>query len=474
MEQDSTAEHALVAAFLRSARESPDHAWAHTQDGPRSRGASAERILTAGASLRANGPPAGALVGLVMPPVPDAVEALAALWCAGLVPILIDPSLPQDAARESARRLGARLFWCPEPGRDATLDPARAEPLEPDPVAPGAAHTPSAHPDAAAVKLTSGSSGAPQGVEVSAAALLADTEALVSCIGLSAGDRGLVAVPLSHSYGFSVLTLPALTHGLELVFPGDAGVRAAARSMQATFLPSVPAWFHSVLRGEGQLAPSLRTLVSAGAPLSADLARGFRQRFGVPIHVLYGASECGSITYDREGGAAERGRVGTLLDGVRVELEGGSEDEPGLVSVHSPALGLGYLPRGSAGDRLAHGRFLSEDLARWREGELELCGRRSEWISVKGHKVDPREVAARIEAHPRVREAAVIAKPRAGQTEETVRAVIACEGELSYLEIVEWCRASLAPHKLPRSVVFVRELPRNERGKLDRTRLRAL
>src|SRR5206468_3415338 len=97
--------------------------------------------------------------------------------------------------------------------------------------------------------------------------------------GRCASDRSLVAVTLSHSYGFSVLAVPALAHGIPLAFPGAEGVLAAARTLGATFLPSVPAWYRSLLRSAGgaSLAPSLRLLVSAGAPLAPEVAREFRE-----------------------------------------------------------------------------------------------------------------------------------------------------------------------------------------------------
>lgn len=411
-------------------------------------------------------------MGLVLGASPAAIEALAALWCAELVPLLIDPGVPAGTELEIARKMGAELAWRPAQGWSDELDLGAALALVPE-----APRSMRLAPAAVAVKLTSGSSGEPHGVQVSAAGLRADTDALVACMGLSARDRALVAVPLSHSYGFSLLAVPALTHGIPLLFPGAEGVLEAARVLGATFLPSVPAWYRSVLRSAqgASLAPSLRLLVSAGAPLAPAVARDFRARFGLAIHVLYGASECGSITYDRTGTAAERGRVGTLLDGVTLDLGQRADDEtPGTVSVRSPALGLGYLPeRAGERERLGADRFHSDDLARWCEGELELCGRRSDWINVKGRKVDPQAVEAAIASHPAVREVVVLGKSQA-HDDEIVRAVIVCEGALGFLDVIEWCRPRLAPYQLPRSVLFVGELPRTERGKLDRAKLSAL
>ena len=474
MTDATVAPNAMAAAFLDECARSPEAPWAWSPAAVRERGHSRERVLDAARALRALGVPPGTLAGLVLAPSPSGVEALVAMWYAGLVPILMDPALPAGADRRVAERLGAGLCWRPDGQWEAELrvdDELR--------LAEGGARR---LPGAAAVKLTSGSTGAPRGVVASAAALEADTRALVACMELTREDRSLVAVPLSHSYGFSVLAVPALAHAVPLLFPGELGVLAAARELEATFLPSVPAWFQSVLRSAepGDLADSLRLLVSAGAPLAPDVARAFRRRFGRPIHVLYGASECGSITFDREGTAAERGRVGTPLDGVRVELlQRAADDEPGVVSVRSPAVASGFLTaagedasRGASSSRLTGGAFRSEDLACWRDGELELRGRQSDWIDVRGHKVDPREVEAVIARHPDVREVAVIGKPQPDGRGVAVRAVIACdEDALRFLDVREWCQQRLASYQLPRSVAFVRSLPRTERGKLDRARL---
>jgi acyl-CoA synthetase (AMP-forming)/AMP-acid ligase II len=74
-----------------------------------------------------------------------------------------------------------------------------------------------------------------------------------------------------------------------------------------------------------------------------------------------------------------------------------------------------------------------------------------------------------------VEEAAVLGVPTPGCGRETLRAVVACRpGRLTAEEVADWCRAHLSPHKVPRSVLLVAALPRNDRGKLDRCALLAL
>jgi long-chain acyl-CoA synthetase len=224
---------------------------------------------------------------------------------------------------------------------------------------------------------------------------------------------------------------------------------------------------------------SLRLVITAGAPLAAATSVRFRERFGVPVHVFYGSSECGGICYDREGGGAERGTVGSPVEGVRITLEpvAGKGETPGccagVVTVESPAVSRGYLPEPD--ERLGGGRFRAGDVASWRDGELVLRGRLDDVVNIKGKKVDPREVEGVLAQLTGVDEAAVLGVSCAGRSGELLRAVVACRpGGLTAEDVVAWCRSHLSSHKVPRSVILVAALPRTARGKLDRSALVAL
>ncbi|HEY4589436.1 MAG TPA: fatty acid--CoA ligase family protein, partial [Thermoanaerobaculia bacterium] len=331
----------------------------------------------------------------------------------------------------------------------------------------------------AIVKLTSGSTGAPRGIAAPAEALLADDAALTRTMGLSAADRLLTTIPLSHSYGLASLALPALVRGTVLVIPETASVYdpfvTAART-GATFFPTVPAYLDALARlSDPPPRPeSLRLVITAGAPLSAVTSARFREAFGLPVHVFYGSSECGGICYDREGGAAERGTVGPPVEGVRVTLEPMDETPSGggRVVVESPAVSAGYLPEPD--ERLMDGRFRAGDLAAWQGGEIALRGRVDDLVNIKGKKVNPREVEAILAGLPGVDEAVVLGVPVEGRG-EILRAVVACRaGDLTTSEVVAWCRGHLSAHKVPRSVILLEALPRNARGKLDRAALLSL
>ena len=443
--------------------------------------ADVDALARAAASRLAERPcPPGTIVGLAAANGPGFLASLLALRRAGLAALLLDARTPDAEARHALVALGAPFLfrcstgWPQGPSGWSWMEAAHEETQ---------VATPAVFPGTAVVKLTSGSTGAPRGIATPAEALIADDEALTATMGLRPADRLLTTIPLSHSYGLSSLALPALTRGTVLVVPEEGGLYdplVTAARMEATFFPTVPAHLDALVRmSEPPPRPaSLRLVITAGAPLGAATSARFREIFGLPIHVFYGSSECGGICYDREGGAAERGTVGSPVEGVRITLEpsgGGPADakEEGIVTVESAAVACGYLP--DPDDRLAGGRFRAGDLAAWRSGELMLRGRLDDLVNVKGKKVNPREVEGVIARLPGVEEAVVLGMPLAERSGETLRAVVVCrEGRLTAEEVVTWCRAHLSAHKVPRSVLLVAALPRNARGKLDRCALLAL
>jgi acyl-coenzyme A synthetase/AMP-(fatty) acid ligase len=437
----------------------------------------------AGRALAPRPLPPGAIVGLAAANGPGFLASLLALRRAGLAALLLDSQVPEPEALRVLRALGApALLRCPEGWPQGPAAWSLQVPGTGTASAPSASFTETA--DTAVIKLTSGSTGAPRGIAASAESLLADDAALTASMGLTAADRLLTTIPLSHSYGLASLALPALVRGTLLVIPETASVFdpfvTAART-GATFFPTVPAYLDALARmgDPPPRPPALRLVITAGAPLSALTSARFRETFGLPVHVFYGSSECGGICFDREGGAAERGTVGSPVEGVRIVLEPAAPEPTlaggagGRVTVESAAVSSGYLPDPDP-DRLAGGRFRTGDLAVWQGGELALRGRVDDLVNIKGKKVNPREVEAILAGLPGVEEAVVLGVPL-GCRGEVLRAVVACRaGSLSAGEVVAWCRSHLSAHKVPRSVILVAALPRNPRGKLDRAALLAL
>jgi len=404
-------------------------------------------------------------VGLAAAPGPAFLAGYLALRRLGAVPVLCDSVRPTPDRLAALDRIGtvALLTAADGWGEAAAWSYERR-------AAPGSRPL---DPDWGAVKLSSGSTGEPRGIAARSEALLADEAQLSATMGVGADDRAVAAVSLAHSYGFSSLALPVLVRGTCLLIPDEGSPLAplaVASTLGATFLPTVPAYVAGLVRLLAlELPPSLRLVIAAGAPLAPETAATFRVRTGRPVHVFYGASECGGITFDHVGDAAERGTVGSPVAGVHLEIDPATS----RLRVRSPAVAERYLPAGS--EDLAGGAFLAGDRAQWDNGEIRLLGRSDDMVIVRGRNVQPHEVERVLRELAGVDDVCVFGVDGPDGPRSVLRAVVANRGRaLDPGRIAAHCRARLAEHKVPRSILVVDELPLTGRGKLDRAALAAL
>ncbi len=410
------------------------------------------------------------------------VRAFLALRHLGVPVALVDASAPADELHRCAVAVGAgAILATPErtPGEIVWASDGLALDQQHDLPAVSLPR------ETAVLKLTSGSSGLPRAIAVSARQLAADAVQIMRTMDFAGRDVTLAAIPLTHSYGLASCLLPLLLAGTPQTFPTCALPAALAATLAASgvaHFPAVPAMIRALATLPGLPEfPSLRVVLAAGAPLAPRDAAAFHAATGRKVHVFYGSSECGGITYDRSSTPSHAlGAVGTPMARVTVELvdaEGrllprGGE---GRVRVRSRAVALAAIPP-SEETVVAPGVFLTGDLGRFdAEGALTLTGRVGETLNVAGKKVHPDEVRRVLEAIPGVSGAVVTGLPDRHRG-DLVAAVIAVEhgANLTVRAVLSACRDRLAPHKLPRRVVFVDELPVSDRGKLRRDDVLAL
>ncbi|HEV7401819.1 MAG TPA: class I adenylate-forming enzyme family protein, partial [Chthoniobacteraceae bacterium] len=271
------------------------------------------------------------------------------------------------------------------------------------------------------LKLTSGTTAAPRAVRFRAAQLHADADQICATMGITAADLNFGAIPFSHSYGFSNLVTPLLTHGVPLVATEERLPRALWQGLRrsgATVFPGLPVFFEKMSAlDEARDGSRLRLCISAGAPLLASVAGAFTRAFGLKIHSFYGSSECGGICYDRSDEPNyDDGWVGQPMDGVRLE------HTAQRIAVHSAAVGDGYFPTPDP-EVLSRGRFVPGDLVEERNGGCAIVGRSTDVINIAGRKLNPGEIEGRIAAFPGVRQVVVFGVPSALRGEEPVACV---------------------------------------------------
>jgi long-chain acyl-CoA synthetase len=389
------------------------------------------------------------------------------LACLSLrVPLMpIDASATAAEVEQFADRFGAFVVAVPN-GSNVRLLPQQA--------------TPAMYVDASLLKLTSGSTGFPKAILTAESHLIADGERIIEAMGIAAGDTQLAVIPLSHSYGFGNLVMPLLLQGTAMVLR-DSFVPSQLLGDAITFrlrvFAGVPYMFNYLTTNPPADGwPScLLLLISAGARLDTQTAHAFRERFGLKIHSFYGASETGGIAYDASDALMAEGQVGTAMPGVTISLRQDEEaaEGSGRIFVDSSSVALGYSEEDDE-SAFVDGGFLTGDLGYMDAGgHVTLTGRASPAVNVAGRKVHPAEVERVLLSMNGVDDVCVIAAPdpRRGQQ---ILACIVSRQLSSALEVRQFCAARLAPHKVPRAIIFLTALPLTPRGKTDRARLLSL
>jgi o-succinylbenzoate---CoA ligase len=309
-----------------------------------------------------------------------------------------------------------------------------------------------AEPGTAVVVATSGSTGEPRGVLLSADALRASANATHARLG--GPGRWLLALPAQHIAGVQVI-VRSLLAGFEPAVAGD-NFAEAARAAQYTSL--VPTQLARLLDRD---LPALRTfdaILLGGAAAPASLVERARAA-GVRVVTTYGMSEtAGGCVYD-----------GVPLDGVWVRVTGG------VIEVAGPVLAHGYrLDPAASARAFGGGWFRTTDLGVLRDGVLEVHGRADFVINTGGVKVAPAAVEAVLTAQPGVAEACVVDLPSA-EWGQLVAAAVVPAGEPPRVEdLLDAVRAALGGPAVPKLLRFADMLPLHGPGKVDRAAVREL
>jgi len=341
------------------------------------------------------------------------------------------------------------------------------------------------------IMYTSGTTGRPKG------ALLPHRKTLFNSLNaqrffrLTRGDRVLVPLPLFHSFGLNILSLPVLYGGGTVVLQprfDPAQVWRAVEAEGITFFGAVPTMFRRLLdTGVGHDLTSLRFLFTAGAPIDVDLIRAYQER-GLLLEQGFGQTEtsilCCLEAADaiRKAGSVGRPVFHAEVRVIRPEADPETADEvppgeSGEIVVRGPITMLGYWNRPEetaatfAGDWLRTGDLATRDA----EGYVTLVGRARDMYISGGENVYPAEVEAIYAEHPAVGEVAVVGVPDPQWGETGCAYVVPIPGARVEPEALRaWGRERLAAFKVPTRFRGVERLPRTVTGKVQKHRLREL
>ena len=358
---------------------------------------------------------------------------------------------------------------------------------------PDAGWDPSEGPDddPAMIVYTSGTTGRPKGAVLPRRAISSNLDALAEAWGWTGDDVVTHGLPLFHVHGLVIGILGPLRRGgtaLHLGRFSPEGVRAAL-SGPATMLFGVPTMYRRLAEAamdSPELAQALagaRLLVSGSAALPAAEHARLRELTGRGVVERYGMTETLMNTAIHADAEPQPGTVGPPLPGVDVrlvdddgELLTAADDETiGEIQVRGPNLFLEYLNRPDAtAEAMRDGWFATGDMAtRTSQGYIRIVGRRAtDLIKSGGYKIGAGEIEGCLREHPAVEDAAVTGEADDDLGERVVAWVVVRDGaSVPESELVDHVARQLAPHKRPRDVRFLDELPRNDMGKVQKARL---
>jgi len=342
--------------------------------------------------------------------------------------------------------------------------------------------------DLAVLLYTSGTTGRPKGVALSHANLASNARAAASLSELDRSAWSLMVLPLSHSYGLTVMNAGSIlgSRGVLLRWFNPEGVLETIQRYRVASMSGVPTMFVYLLHYPDAArfdTSSMRAWGSGAAPLPAEIVEPFEKKFGGRILEGYGLTEASPVvSAHRLSGVRKLGSVGQAIPGVEVAILDDADrprpaGEIGEVCVRGPNVMLGYyrLPEETA-HALRNGWLHTGDMGRLDDDRyLTIVERKKDLIIRGGFNIYPREVEEVLYAHPAVAEAAVVGMPDALMGEDVLAFVALKTGAVTDAEsLIAFCQARLAKYKCPKHVRLVDALPKSPIGKILRKELRSL
>jgi fatty-acyl-CoA synthase len=342
------------------------------------------------------------------------------------------------------------------------------------------------------VQFTSGTTGSPKGATLTHHNIVNNARDVARTMGLRAGDKLAIPVPLYHCFGMVMGSLACTTAGATMVFPGEGfdpvtTLKAVAQE-RCTHLHGVPTMFIAELASPGFAEHDLSSLrggIMAGSPCPIEVMKQVNQLMHMTeVTIAYGMTETSPVSFQCaiDDPIALRvstvGRVMPHLEVKIVDSDGATVPvgATGELCTKGYSVMRGYWEDDSrTAEAVVDGWMHTGDLATIdAQGYGNIVGRLKDMVIRGGENVYPREIEEFLFGHPKISQVQVFGVPDKRYGEEVCAWIVLKPGEVATEdEIRDHCRAQLAHYKVPRYVRFVPELPMTVTGKAQKFLMRA-
>jgi acyl-CoA synthetase (AMP-forming)/AMP-acid ligase II len=344
--------------------------------------------------------------------------------------------------------------------------------------------------DVSDIMFTSGTTGIPKGVLTTHNRIIPMFRHWTDVVDLRPGDPYLIVNPFFHSFGFKAGWVAALIAGALIVPMAVFDVEKMIEHIEKdriAFIPGAPTIYQSLLAelaGRKFDSSSLRSAMTGAATVPPILIERMHKELGFErVLTAYGMTECSNITSCRKGdpidlvanscGKAIPGMEVKCVDDTGVEVAPG---EQGEILARGYGVMLGYLddPEATAAAIDPDGWLHTGDIGTMDEnGYLRITDRKKDMYISGGFNCYPAEIEKLLSGHPSLEMVAVIGVPDDRMGEVGKAFVILRPGaSATEDQIIAWARDNMANYKVPRTVSFVSDLPRNAAGKIMKIELR--
>ncbi len=342
------------------------------------------------------------------------------------------------------------------------------------------------HEDELALLLyTSGTTGLPKGVMLSSKNIMTNVAQILARIPLNQSQRVFCVLPLFHSFAQNTCIWASFFSGSSVIVVPKIERRAMLDALkhQPTVFLGVPALYGLLSMLKTAPLAGVDYFISGGDALPDKIRAGFELIYRRKLCNGYGLTETSPfIAADLDDVAELTNCIGRPALGIECSIrnEYGNEvqkTEIGTLWVKGGNVMLGYYnaPEKTEAE-LVDGWFCTGDFARFNdEGKLFICGRSKDLISNKGLKIYPQEVENVILDHAAVMYVGVVGKLDASHNEVPIAFVQLLPGRLAHdvePEIAQLCQKNLAAYKVPRSFIFIKDMPLTATNKVDKKLLR--